>query len=252
MATNPIEQTFAQRYEQICTNTFTECFGELASKFFDEEFTEERRAVRRCRLAKDLRWIRNELREYGVDKFKSNLVEAGILEPVTHHVSTQKNIFAKFVSGQMIPFYGDTKDHPEIFFAHNLKEYDDHVYDATSKWLGKASFSETHKFIVPRDLTDWTLINGLTLGIRDATDAQKAIDLLCKMKTYAIQKLGLPEERLGFFLHIYPFNSIQLLHLHVIDMTKTGPTYSELSFKNLPLDEMLIVLREEAGSLMTN
>lgn len=74
-----------------------------------------------------------------------------------------------------------------------------------------------------------------------------AIIMLENMKRYIIQKIN--KTRISWiFLYISPFNSIYLLHLHVIDMKKTGPMFSKLSFKNLPLNEMLLVLKEEAGN----
>jgi hypothetical protein len=247
----PIEskerKTFIENYKQQCIDNFTKLFNQPVSSFFNDDFKEERRAVMRCRMAKDLRKMRKDLRDYGIDKFKDDLVSVGILEPNTYHIATSQNIFAKIVTGQIIPSYGDCKDHPHFFFAPNLKENDDHVHDGTLQWLGKASCSEIHKFIIPRDLTDWTFMNGLTLGIRSPADAQRAIKMLEEMKQYAIQKIGKPEEDMGFFLHIYPFNSIHLLHLHAIDIKRTGPTYTEMSFKNFMLGVMLEVLREEAG-----
>lgn len=243
--------TFFDTYEKKCAERFQNMTGYPPFMMFDNEFVDARRYVRRCKSAEDLKKIRRLLRDYGIDKFKQELVEKGVLDEY-FNISDEKNIFAKFISGKITPSYGDSKDDNEFFFAHNLKEYDDNVHNATTKWLGKSSFSETHKFIVPRDLTNWTYINGLTLGIESTEDAQRAIEMLEKMKEYAIKKVAkrvdevtLAVENLGFYLHISPFNSIHLLHLHVVDLTKCGPTFTELSFKNLPLEDMLKVLKEE-------
>jgi hypothetical protein len=236
---------FFNLYNKNCAILFAKLYGIAEEKLFDPEYVEERRAVRKCRLAKDLKIMRQCLRDYGIEKFKNELIEQGILESNTYRISTNKNIFAKFIAGEIMPSYGDASDHPDFFFAHNLQINDDNVHNAHPQWLGKASMSETHKFIVPRDLSDWTNLSGLTLGIGGPEEAKKAIEMLECMKEYAIKKVEINEENLGFYLHISPFNSINLLHLHVIDMQRAGPSFSELSFKNLALNEMLQVLSDE-------
>jgi hypothetical protein len=93
-----------------------------------------------------------------------------------------------------------------------LKENDEHVYDSSKEWFGKASMSETHLFVVHRDLSDSTLINGLVLGINDP---KSALSLLQEMREYSKKHIPADCEP-GYFLHITPFNSIQLLHLKLI------------------------------------
>ena len=34
--------------------------------------------------------------------------------------------------------------------------------------------------------------------------------------------------QVGFFVHLYPHNSVQSFHLHIVDLDVTGPTYEVL------------------------
>ena len=34
--------------------------------------------------------------------------------------------------------------------------------------------------------------------------------------------------QMGFFVHLYPHNSVQSFHLHIVDLDVTGPTYEVL------------------------
>lgn len=228
--TNVVEDHFGQQFETMFNLPRADIM----------KYTIERRAVRKCNTADDLRSLRKLLRSYGIDQFKQELIALQVLTP-EGSISDQKNIFAKFLTGAVKPWYGDAHDHNEWFLARNLKENDEHVYDTSKEWLGRASMSETHLFVVPRDLSDWTLINGLTLGLENPA---KALSMLEDMRRYGATKVPSGHQA-GFYLHITPFNSIQLLHLHVIDMDALGPSFDELSFKNLPLDAMIEVLRNE-------
>ena len=79
--------------------------------------------------------------------------------------------------------------------------------------------------------------------------------------------------QVGFFVHLYPHNSVQSFHLHIVDLDVTGPTYEVLyallltltltpnpnpnsnpnpdqvmKYKNMPAEEVLAVLRAEAAA----
>ena len=53
--------------------------------------------------------------------------------------------------------------------------------------------------------------------------------------------------QMGFFVHLYPHNSVQSFHLHIVDLDVTGPTYEVMKYKNIPAEEVLAVLRAEAA-----
>ena len=50
---------------------------------------------------------------------------------------------------------------------------------------------------------------------------------------------------IGFFFHCYPHASINSLHLHIVDLSETGPTYSAFKHKNLPMNSVLRALEKE-------
>ena len=50
---------------------------------------------------------------------------------------------------------------------------------------------------------------------------------------------------IGLFFHCYPHCSVNSLHLHIVDLSKTGPTYEACRFKNLSMDMVLTALDKE-------
>ena len=50
---------------------------------------------------------------------------------------------------------------------------------------------------------------------------------------------------IGLFFHCYPHCSVNSLHLHIVDLSKTGPTYEACRFKNLSMDIVLTALEKE-------
>ena len=52
----------------------------------------------------------------------------------------------------------------------------------------------------------------------------------------------------GLFVHVYPYASVPCLHVHMVDLDVTGPTFAHLNFKNLPLDAVIDVLISERDS----
>ena len=53
--------------------------------------------------------------------------------------------------------------------------------------------------------------------------------------------------QVGLFFHVYPHNSVQSFHLHIVDLDVTGPTYEVMKYKNMPAEDVLAVLRAEAA-----
>ena len=50
---------------------------------------------------------------------------------------------------------------------------------------------------------------------------------------------------IGLYFHCYPHCSVNSLHLHIVDLSKTGPTYEVCRFKNLSMDMVLKALEDE-------
>ena len=50
---------------------------------------------------------------------------------------------------------------------------------------------------------------------------------------------------IGLFFHCYPHCSVNSLHLHIVDLSETGPTYEACSHKNLSMELVLKTLKQE-------
>ena len=53
----------------------------------------------------------------------------------------------------------------------------------------------------------------------------------------------------GLFFHCYPHCSVNSLHLHIVDLSETGPTYGACSHKNLRMNMVLKTLEMEIEDL---
>ena len=50
---------------------------------------------------------------------------------------------------------------------------------------------------------------------------------------------------IGLYFHCYPLCSVNSLHLHIVDLSETGPSYEACRIKNLSMDMVLKALEEE-------
>ena len=50
---------------------------------------------------------------------------------------------------------------------------------------------------------------------------------------------------IGLYFHCYPLCSVNSLHLHIVDLSETGPSYNYHSHKNLSMDMVLTALEKE-------
>jgi hypothetical protein len=132
-----------------------------------------------------------------------------------------------------------------FMIACNLPENDEHWASAEPEWVGKASMSERHRFMLVRDLS-WDLFNVVTLGLQSSSRLREAVEMLEAMeaaaKVYASKTAGWSSD-IGLYFHVYGHSSMNALHLHVVDLAATGPTFDALRYKNLPLQMVLEVLR---------
>ncbi|CAK9018393.1 unnamed protein product [Durusdinium trenchii] len=136
--------------------------------------------------------------------------------------------------------------------ANNLPANDAHWDSDDPAWVGKASMSKHHRFLIRRNL-HWRWFNALVFGMLDENDmvyphgqcCREAVAELNMMKDAALAWVaGVRSEEgwsenVGLFFHCYGHNSVNSLHLHVIDMDYIGPSFHSQEFKNLPLEEVL-------------
>jgi hypothetical protein len=221
------------------TPTFSASFKmdiekELARRFpilnTKEEFREARAFIREC----------------GPRKLKENLQEKGFVDASGMLTTGTEpfNIFARVASGAM------TQDGMDIEQS-SLGSYAEKYVVACNRpesdvnWQksSNASMAKHHRFLTTKDLR-WFWFNVLTIGLEDLDEA---IAELCSMRDAAkayssAQKWTGP---LGLYVHVYPHNSVNSLHIHMLDLSQTGPTFQALAHKNLPLDVVIETLQEE-------
>ena len=123
---------------------------------------------------------------------------------------------------------------------------------------------------------DWRHFNVLTVGMFDpsrhssdsedgeAENDKKRLELLDRahgdlklMKEAALAYTRAPEtdekwsKNIGLYFNCYPHSFVNSLHMHIVDLSVTGPTYAKLSPRNLSIDEVICVLGEELKELQT-
>ena len=147
-----------------------------------------------------------------------------------------------------------------VCVCRNKPENDAHWDSEAAEWVGKASMSARHRFLTTKDLR-WTFFNALTLGMSDKdgdpgdrpdpASLMESIELLETLKAAAlayVMNMQGWSEKIGLFFHVFGHNSVNSLHLHVVDMSSVGPTFHKLSYKNCPINAVLKVLREELAT----
>jgi len=206
------------------------------------------------------RLLREELG--GPLRIRDELLRVGLVDEQTDMLTTNMkpfNLFALVAAGKMAQpnmeaeqeALGEYKD--RFCVCRNRPENDDHWDSEAVEWVGKASMSCRHRFLTTRDL-NWQWFNVLSFGMvplaedEDLNNAlTKAIELLEAMRAAALtytSNVGGWSERVGLFFHVFGHNSVNSLHLHIVDMDVVGPTFWNLNYKNCPLDAVLKVLRE--------
>lgn len=167
------------------------------------------------------------------------------------------NVFARVASGVMTQ-PGMEKENENLGAAGtrfavccNLPANDAQWESSDPEWVGKASMAKRHRFLSTKDLS-WEWFNVLAFGLDGSVaELSRAVECLEAMQSAAEAFASATDEwsaepsHLGLFLHSYPHNSVNSLHLHMIDLRFTGPTYENMKYKNLPLSDALAVLRAE-------
>lgn len=146
------------------------------------------------------------------------------------------NAFARYASFAM------TNDAPqydisqEFMVCHNRQENDDEWNDPTSKrgsMAGPDANGPGHVFMTSRNL-HWAKFNILTIN---------DVSFLERMKTNAQMYAKAREwENYGLYFHCFPLNSVQSLHLHLVNLDTIGPHYATQRTKNLSLDDAISVV----------
>lgn len=152
-------------------------------------------------------------------------------------LSRDSSLFAKFLTGTATPPYKIEKTPcGEFAFFRNRPDNDARWDSMDSNWIGKASMSKFHRFIVPTTFHDWRWFNAVTLP-------PTATDMLKRAREVAMNyPASHGVTNVGLYLHCYPHNSINMLHIHIVDLDHVGPSFNTLAYKNLLLDDTITAL----------
>lgn len=196
----------------------------------------------------------------GVTALQQELEKAGFVDPDAKLTTTAKpfNPFARMAAGVMSqPDMEKEQLGLGTFDARfqvckNLPENDEQWASDDPHWIGKASMSYRHRFLTTKDL-HWKWFNPLVFGLVDG-DLAAAIaflkDLRCAAVTYT-RSMGWSNQ-LGLYFHVFGHNSVNSLHLHMVDLSQVGPTFNHLAYKNCSLEAVIAVISEELDARRPN
>jgi hypothetical protein len=111
--------------------------------------------------------------------------------------------------------------------------------------------SKHHRFLTTKDL-HWSWFNALAFGKVPPEDGGASLAAVIaeveSMKAAALTFTAATpgwSNSIGLFFHVFGHNSVNALHLHVLDMSAVGPTFKWFDYKNCHVDSILKVLKEE-------
>lgn len=149
------------------------------------------------------------------------------------------NVFARFAAGVMPnpvdqSLLGNYQN--DFMICHNRKENDDRWNDPEFKAGAMAGPDENgpgHIFITTKNLS-WRKFNILPIVCDRDFDFIHSIK--CAAETYAKNRNW---KNPGFFFHCFPDNSVQSLHLHVVNLDATGVHYHKYANRNVSIEDIL-------------
>jgi len=200
----------------------------------------------------------------GVAALKRELVRSGFVEAETNLLTTGVkpfNVFARVAAGVMKQ-PGMEKENEALgdfqsrfIVARNLPENDAHWDSKDPEWVGKSSMALRHRFITTKSLhLQWfnALVFGLVPEKYGGIGLEAALAEIEAMRIAALQYTAASNwsDNIGLYVHVFGHNSVNSLHVHIVDLADVGPSYWKCEHKNLSLDMVIKVLREELAAEM--
>ena len=153
------------------------------------------------------------------------------------------NVFARLAANVM-PNKADQSvigRHQHSFvICHNKPENDERWNDesfAAASMAGPDENGPGHVFLTTKNL-HWSYFNVLTIVVF------KRYEFLVRLKSAALlytDSRGWTNP--GFFFHAFPHNSVNSLHLHIVNLDNVGFNYWNNTRKNLSIDDAITVSR---------
>mmetsp|Transcript_29054 Transcript_29054/g.52927 ORF Transcript_29054/g.52927 Transcript_29054/m.52927 type:complete len:780 (+) Transcript_29054:64-2403(+) len=176
------------------------------------------------------------------------------------------NVFARIAAGELVQpgleaeqsCLGEFKD--RFMIARNRPENDEHWDSNSAEWVGTSSMSRYHRFLIRRD-NAWHRFNALVFGMAppelgglateaaEMEDALNEVEMMKKAAMAYTSSCGGWSENVGLYFHVFGHNSVNSMHLHILDMNELGPSYWHHQYHNCSIDAVLKVLREELAAL---
>jgi hypothetical protein len=198
---------------------------------------------------KDYSEARDEFKHHSSKLNHIISVIVGDSAEIKPHSSIMSKIVFDIIQPPVAPY---PMNDGKFLVLRNLPENDVHWNDSDPKWVGKASMSLHHAFIVPgKELSkNWKFsFNALTFPATYET-----ITVLEDMRRSAIEftqthfifdenndRISPPDANsIGLYFHVHPTNSIHYLHMHIVDLRFKGPTFYALGYKNLSIDSLFL------------
>ena len=149
------------------------------------------------------------------------------------------NVFARIANGDTVNtvnqdtlgIYSD-----RFVVCHNLPNNDlnwDNPDFPTASMAGPDEYGPGHVFITTKDLS-YSKFNILPIIIDN--DVKFLCEMLCAAIKYTSNRGW---DNPGFYFHCYPHNSVQSLHLHVINKDTLGPSFAKQMGRNLNIYDIL-------------
>ena len=133
----------------------------------------------------------------------------------------------------------------EFVVCFNRKENEEMWESDDPAWIGKASMSKRHVFITTKNIS-WQRFNVLVYGMfGDREDSLKMLHGMKRCAEAFVKTRDDWSENVGMFLHVYGACSVNSMHLHVIDLDYTGPSYEAIHHRNLSIDDVITAIEKE-------
>lgn len=189
------------------------------------------------------KFIRNSLLDLRIKDELTSKKYIGINDMLTTDMNPF-NVFAR-IGACVMPNHVDQsvlKEYKDYFVVcHNRPENDEKWNDKTfsaGSMAGPDDNGPGHVFLTTKNL-HWSYFNVLTIVIRGR------YRYLIKMRRAAVLYANSRGwKNPGFFFHVFPHNTVQSLHLHIINMDNLGYQYNANVSKNLSLDDAIVVARD--------
>ena len=197
-----------------------------------------------------MEFFKNIRKKIKKDNLKQALKQSGFVDSDGNLTTGVKpfNVFARLAS-DAIPnpvknqnvLLGKYTD--KFMVCHNRPDNDENAGDPKfEKTASMATPDENgpgHVFITTKDL-QWKKFNVISMDTNDDIDFLK--EMKEAGKHYANHRTW---TKVGMYFHCFPYNSVQSLHLHVVNLANKGPALKYHAHKNLPIDSVIAVLENE-------